>query len=375
MVGDKRVALILLLILCSLLVALPNTEIVRAVEDSWTTLEPMPTARSSFGVAVVDGKIYAIGGWNGSYLGTNEMYDPATDTWTTKKSMPTPRHGFGIAVYQNKIYAIGGITGPTDSENSGFTGLTEVYDPKTDAWKNKTSMPTARSSLSANVVDDKIYLIGGRKYSRGLSTVHYIDEKVNEVYDPKTDTWTTQTPMPEYALGYSSAVIENKIYIIGGLKLARMWTEGATLSLDNNQIYDPETDTWSSGKPIPTIIIARAAGATTGVLAPKRIYVVGGNYGLNIATNLTQVYDPVTDMWSTGTPMPTPRYGLGVAVVNDELYVIGGKTVDNYLAVNEKYTPLGYISEFPSWIILPLLLTVTLLIILCKRRLAKTTNN
>ncbi|TRZ49746.1 MAG: hypothetical protein D4S01_08015 [Dehalococcoidia bacterium] len=33
------------------------------------------------------------------------------------------------------------------------------------------------------------------------------------------------------------------------------------------------------------------------------------------------------------------------------------------------------ISEFPSWVILPLLLTVTLRVILCKRRLAKTTNN
>ena len=44
----------------------------------------MPTARSNLGVAVVDGKIYAIGGYNGNNLGTNEMYDPENNTWTTK---------------------------------------------------------------------------------------------------------------------------------------------------------------------------------------------------------------------------------------------------------------------------------------------------
>ena len=56
MVGKRRAALILLLILCFLVVTLPEVETVRAVEDSWTTLEPMPTARSGLGVAVLDGR-------------------------------------------------------------------------------------------------------------------------------------------------------------------------------------------------------------------------------------------------------------------------------------------------------------------------------
>ena len=70
LIVDRKVTLIILLILCSMLVALPNTEIVRATEDSWSTLEPMPTARSGLGVAVVDGKIYAI------VSGINPTYQP-----------------------------------------------------------------------------------------------------------------------------------------------------------------------------------------------------------------------------------------------------------------------------------------------------------
>ena len=75
---------------------------INATEDSWRTMARMPTARSGLGVAVVEGKIYAIGGSNPGYLGTNEMYDPETDTWTTKASMPNPRCRFAIAVVENK---------------------------------------------------------------------------------------------------------------------------------------------------------------------------------------------------------------------------------------------------------------------------------
>jgi hypothetical protein len=86
-------------------------------------------------------------------------------------------------------------------------------------------------------------------------------------------------------------------------------------------------------------------------------------YGSNIAANYTQVYDPENDSWTTGTPMPTPRWALGVAIVNDELYVIGGKTGegDSYSVVNEKYIPLGYIPEFPAWV--PLLFTFIALVV------------
>jgi len=354
--GEQKTALILLLILCFAVSTLP---LVSASEDSWTTLEPMPTPRCGFGVAVVDGKIYAIGGYNGSnnYLAVNEMYDPATDTWTTKQPMPTPRSGFAVAAYMNKIYVIGGIFAANSPDYSGYTGVNEVYDPSTDTWETMEPMPTARSALDANVVGDKIYLIGGIKYS-----VIYPDfgqnTGVNEVYDPSTDTWETKAPVLSTNSYCPSAVVDNKIYLF-----------------ISTQIYDPETDSWSRGEEIPHGFYEAfdsTAGATTGVLAPKRIYVFGGNEGHNVATNHTQVYDPETDTWTTGTPMPTPRWALGVAVVNDELYAIGGMTTGaNFSAANEKYTPTDYIPEFPSWIILPLFVTATLAVIICRKKLAK----
>jgi parallel beta-helix repeat protein len=301
----------------------PHAETAETTEDSWETKAEMPTARGGFGVAVVNGKIYAIGGYNldSGYLSTNEEYDPATDTWTTKESMPTPRTDLAIAVYQNKIYVIGGHR----LVPSGYEvfGTNEVYDPLTDTWETKTSMPTNRSMLRANVVNGKIYLIGG-----GYPTYLGIGRRdTNEVYDPLTDSWTTKTPMPTAEFYYASAVVDSKIYVMSYNNLT--------------QIYDPETDTWIFGKPMPTSVSNAAAGATTGVMAPKRIYVIGGGTRFSLSTGLVQVYDPEGDAWDTGTSMPTPRSGLCIAVANDVLYAIGGSRPP-ITAVNEQFTPFGY---------------------------------
>jgi N-acetylneuraminic acid mutarotase len=315
----KSVAL-LLVFLSGLSLCITRVQPAGAVMDSWTTKAQMPTPRSGLGVAVVNGRIYAIGGDGG---GANEEFDPVEDTWTTKKPMPTGRSRFGIAVYQNRIYVIGGST------NSGLTDANEVYNPLTDTWEIRTPMPLgARADLCANVVNGKIYLIGGSF----LSSLP-IPSNLTEVYDPETDTWATEASMPTAVYGCTSTVVNNKIYVIENS------LSGSVHSL--NQIYDLETDTWSYGKSIPTRVPEAVAAATTGVDAPKRIYVIGG--GQVSATGLNQVYDPKTDTWSTGAEMPTPRNYVGVVVLDDILYAIGGYGSNNVsLSVNEQYAPIGY---------------------------------
>jgi len=349
-------SMLVVLLVFSFVIPTFSLPLVSAVEDSWITLEPMPTARSGFGVAVVDGKIYAIGGWNDGYLGTNEMYDPETDTWTTKEPMPTARCYFAITVYMDKIYVIGGTFGEKDIVYVGVPGVNEVHDPVTDTWETLEPMPTARAHLDANVVGDKIYLIDGSAWPFGQSA-----GGLNEVYDPSTDSWSTKSPMPIGVDYYTSTVVDNKIYVID---------DGFSETPISTQIYDPENDSWSDGKRLPTATFLAAVGATTGVLAPKRIYVFGGSEGDNVAINLTQVYDPETDLWTTGSPMPTPRWFLEVAVVNDELYAIGGYNGYTPLAVNEKYTPREYIPEFPSWTLLLIMLVAVMVVaVIYKRKL------
>jgi hypothetical protein len=292
----------------------------KASDNSWLTRPPM---LESAGMAVaVDGKIYAIGA-------ITQEYDPVTLTWTKKASMLNPIGG-GIAVYQNKIYVI------SDSQN-------QVYDVATDTWASKTAMPTWRIGVQANVVGDKIYVIGG-----GVDIESDIITNVNEAYDPATDTWSAKEPIPTPVYDYASAVVDNKIYIIGGSEKLPNIVSGLV------QIYDTENDSWTTGTSMPAPIRYASAAATIGLFAPKRIYVIGGlqnSYGLNI----TQVYDPQTDSWTTGASMPTARYNLGSAVINDTIYAMGGVLLPPYafpkepLTTNEVYLPFGYDGPTPPY--------------------------
>jgi N-acetylneuraminic acid mutarotase len=272
------------------------------VENSWTTKTPLPEGISIVKAAVVNGKIYVMG------YSFNYEYDPDTDSWTAKTPMPTPRSGasFGIVSCQNKIYVIGG-----ENETNGYyvdyLSTNEAYDPSTDSWETKTSMPTSREWAEANVVGGKIYVMSGV-----TDNYRSVRTSANEVYDPVTDSWSTKQPVPFAVIKGASAVVDNKIYMLGGL-----FNSSSPLNAVYNQIYDTETDAWSFGASLPTGMWYTAAGATAGVMAPKRIYVMGG--GFTEVTNVVNVYDPALDDWSTGAPLPTNRTGHAIAVVNDLL--------------------------------------------------------
>lgn len=131
-----------------------------------------------------------------------------------------------------------------------------------------------------------------------------------------------------------------------------MGGEGRSISgiLYLNQVYDTKTDAWSLAAPVPgTNLNLAVAGATTGVNAPKLIYVIGGYYGktadFDKPWNYTnQVYNPKNDSWSFAEYMPVENVHYAVAVVDDILYVVGGASLNNVIphSYNLRYTPIGY---------------------------------
>lgn len=301
-------------------------------QSSWNTLTPMPTARSDLGVAVVNGKIYAIGGLSGDVpVSNNEQYDPVANSWTVEMPMPTARSGFAIAAYNDKIYVIGGTIG------NGFVGNNEVYDPSSNTWETKASMPTPRSDLTATVVNDKIYLIGGKEYSN--TNPYVIQTNKNEVYDPANDSWITKTSIPTAVFGYGSAAINGKIYIAGGSQTVTSQQSG--VSVDANQVYDPQANNWTSAANLPSSASFGAVAATQGYLAPVRLYLAGG-YSENILTSKTQVYNPYNNSWTIGTSLLSPRANFALVAVDDILYAIGGFDGQNSVNMNEQFKPSDY---------------------------------
>ena len=170
----------------------------------------MPTARGSINANFVNGILYVIGGYGSSEIvDVNEAYDPLSDKWTFRASMPTPRHHAASVVVDDQIFVIGGRTvGLYPIVN---TNINERYDPDEDKWTTLQPMPSKRSGISGaslNNTSAAIYVFGGENLTNTYNN--------NEKYEVKIDKWQLQTPLPTPRHGLGAASVDDKIYVIGG---------------------------------------------------------------------------------------------------------------------------------------------------------------
>jgi len=243
------------------------------LSNSWTVKASMPTPRNWITAAVVNNKVYVIGGTDnsGGVFSMNEEYDPLTDTWTAKSSIPQGSMAYGIGVVNDKIYVIGGWT------HSGPIAMNQEYDPQTNAWTMKAPMPTARDGFAVAVVNDKIYAIGG---ATGNIDPWTNNVDVVEEYDPATDTWRTVEAMPTSRSLLSAAVVGDRIYAIGGLQ--------DTVYLDTNEEFDIGTlRGWELDFTEPTnhpIVDFAVCNGSLYAAADNRLYVRNGSSWIAINT-------------------------------------------------------------------------------------------
>ncbi|KRZ91170.1 Kelch-like protein 3 [Trichinella sp. T8] len=158
----------------------------------WEFIAPMSTRRSSVGVVAYNGNVaacllYAVGGFDGAHktcLKSVERYDPRINRWQTVESMEFGRSGPGVAVYDGKLYALGGHDGPS------VLNCVEVYDANGGGWQMlPCQMETCRRNLGACVADHSLYAVGGDNGHSTLSSV--------EIYNVHVGSWSTlPTSMP-----------------------------------------------------------------------------------------------------------------------------------------------------------------------------------
>jgi N-acetylneuraminic acid mutarotase len=331
----KREFIILLASL--MLIGLLGTASMGQEAGTWTQKADMPTARYIPGSAVVDGKIYVIGGApvRLGFTAVVEEYDPATDIWTRRADMPTARQGVVAATVDGIIYAIGG-----KSAERGDLSTVEVYDPVADTWTTKTDMPTRRNNPAIAVVDGIIYVIGGNP---GLEIVSAV-----EAYEPTTDTWTRKADMPTARYLLAACVVDGRIYVFGGAtKYGRF--SGVYSCVPTVEVYNPATDTWTQASDMPSVRMTHSASAVDG-----KIYIIGGGNPAvhQIGDDLpptVDVYDPATDTWTTAADIPVPIGEHTASVVDGKIYAIGGDTGPGtaILSIVEEYDP-GLPGVIPS---------------------------
>ena len=95
---------------------------------------------------MLDGKLYAVGGFNGDdgNLSSVERYDPAVGAWEAVAPMALARFGAGVAALEGKLYAVGGGVEGEDEDEVDSNSV-ERFDPATNTWEEVSPMATARA--------------------------------------------------------------------------------------------------------------------------------------------------------------------------------------------------------------------------------------
>jgi DNA-binding CsgD family transcriptional regulator/N-acetylneuraminic acid mutarotase len=230
--------------------------------------------------------------------------------WFSSHGLIDPRRGFALANYENQLYAIGG-------ENAkGIINSVEGYNPKSDTWIKLAGKPTPTTDINAAVIGGLIYVPGGRLPSGALTNI-------TEIYDPRTNKWSKGIPLPKPLNAYALTVFEGRMYLFGG------W-DGAKV-VNAAYVFDERIGNWTTLPSMPTSRAYAGAAEVGG-----KIYVVGGWDGQKaLAINEEFQPEPANNesQWSQAVPMPSGRYGMGIANLADIIFIIGGEGTEPNLAV------------------------------------------
>lgn len=282
---------------------------------AWRALPPMPNGRINFSVAVLDGKVYVVGGrtvfatrkWGLNYVDVVDelqRYDPTTGKWEELAPMPTARQGVGVAAVAGKLYVIGGANQVTS--DTMFRQV-EEYDPATNSWRERAPLRTARAWASAVAAPDgTIYLIGGDAPLRPSNVV--------ERYDPVHDRWTSVSAS-SIALDQWDPTVD-----VGGRFYALSTSpDGRATNFD---LYDPATRRWTHLPDLPELLeigsVSTAIGNKLYVLShaqgeylprPRARFLVGtladGPLPTTIPVTATRTPTRAPTLPRTRTPTPT----------------------------------------------------------------------
>ena len=240
--------------------------------------------------------------------------------WTAGPPMPTPRTEITAAVLKNDIYVIGGF-----DESGQVTSIVEVYNIANNTWiKAAAPLPEPLHHTAAAVYHDKIYVVGGYTAPWSPSNKLFI-------YDPVQNKWQEAKPMPTARGALNVDFVNGTLYAIGG---------SSDRPLNSNEAYDPSSGTWTPKASMPTARHHAGSAVIDG-----KLYVIGGRISdslENISTN--EAYDPKQDEWMTNLePMPSKRSGIAAAAAiapansSNSIYVFGGEESSKTFTNNEKY--------------------------------------
>jgi hypothetical protein len=173
--------------------------------------------------------------------------------------------------------------------------------------------------FGAYTVGDFMYVFGGRNEQRTLK------------YEPTSDRWSEVAPMPSVRSNFATAVVDNDVYIIGGIR---------AVGIFDSSVYKYTTDdnTWTMVTPVQAV--RNMVGARFHACALGGLIYVAGGHTYDIRRMLR--YEPSSDTWSTLPSILQSRPIIDIFTLDNCVYV-GYHNTDDTMTI-EKYEP-----EFDRW--------------------------
>uniref|UniRef100_A0A672JFF1 BTB domain-containing protein n=1 Tax=Salarias fasciatus TaxID=181472 RepID=A0A672JFF1_SALFA len=264
------------------------------------------------------GAMFAVGGMDATKGATSiEQYCLRRDSWQQVATMSGRRLQFGVAVLEGRLYVVGGRDGLKT------LNTVECYNPHSKTWSVMPPMSTHRHGLGVAVLEGPMYAVGGHDGWSYLSTV--------ERWDPAARQWSFVASMATPRSTVGVAVLNGKLYAVGG-------RDGSSC-LRSVECFDPHTNRWSACAPM-----AKRRGGVGVATWHGFLYAIGGHDApaSSLASRLSDCverYDPQTDVWTAVAPMSISRDAVGVCLLGDRLYAVGGYDGQVYLNTVETYDP------------------------------------
>lgn len=231
------------------------------VANTWTAKASVPAAVNGFMATAVNGKLYVVAG-AGQLADTLYVYNPVIDTWTVQSYLPQPQSG-SVAAADGRIYIVGGLD-VAGVFNNPRTTRVQAYDVATNTWSSPAPLLQPTGDMPIVEINGKLYVPGGDA-SGGFGTTVYASL---QVYDPTTNTWVFKAPMPTAVNSQAAGAVDGRLHVIGGNTGAGC---GAACETAAHVVYDPATDTWTTDTSLPAPNEYPAAAGKDGIL-----YVFGG---------------------------------------------------------------------------------------------------
>lgn len=288
----------------------------------WTTIDSLNTPRYGATAVTLNGKIYVFGGstTGGIILNTVEVFDPASGTWNDSEVPPfqIPRVDAAAAVLNGKIYLTGGLSGSNE-----YLDAVEVYDFGSLQWTQDEDMRRERRGHRIMTIYGTLCILGGiDEYGDYEEEIEYLS---NGDWEHSNTDWPTPRVYPFVE------VYQNVAYAFGGI-------QNFPSSDGFRGIVDLAWDfIW---EPLPSLFFSRGNGASA--LVGDKMFMMGGTLNSG-PSDLIEIYSIGNDSLYSISPMTSPRIAMASAVLNDEIYLIGGYRGD-------QFSPLKLVEKFDSTI-------------------------